>query len=346
MTNKNIAVFATLALFACNGGKDTAGDDTTGGDPTCDITASAEYPIDGQADVYYRSAIEFELSDVDDTATIAVADSSGAAVSGSVSFEDDGELVVFTPDSALSSSTSYTATLTWCGGEAAIGFTTSELGGEAADVTGKTYVVDITSGRFVEPAGVGDLLGGLLENSILLGVTSVDGSSVSFRGAISETGNTNQDTCTPTLDDFPSADYSNPYFELAADSLDLAVAGFELSIASINISGTFAPDGSYFGGGILAGQLDARDLVDLLKEQELANNEDEICDLLLGFGVACEACSDGAEYCASILVDQLVAVEQDSEVAQVTQEDCFEGCADSCDNSECAEASTFAVCGG
>ncbi|MFT4977069.1 MAG: hypothetical protein ACI8S6_002974 [Myxococcota bacterium] len=346
MIHKNIAVFAALAMTGCNGGKDSADTDTNTG--LCDVTATAEYPINDQTDAYYRSAIEFELSDPDDTATITLADSAGASVDGSVSLEDDGELVVFTPSASLAPSSGYTATLSWCGGEATISFTTSALGTPTeVDLTGRTYNVDITSGRFIEPAGVGDLLGGLLENSILLGVTAVDtdAGSISFRGAISETGNSNQDVCTPSLNDFPSASFADPYFNLAADQLDLAVAGFELSIASINIGGTFAADGSYFGGGELSGELDARELLPLLKEQELASTADEICDLLLGFGVACQACAtDGEVYCASIVVDQLVAVEQSGEVAEVNQDDCFEGCVESCDNAECKDASTFAVC--
>lgn len=344
MMSKNTTIIAAIALVGCTAGKDS-GTDTT--DPSsCTITAAAEYPVDGQADAYYRSRVEFDLSDADDTASVALTDDSGAAVDGTSSLEDDGELVVFTPASPLAPSTNYTATLTWCGGESSISFTTSALGAATTvDLTGKTYNIDITSGRFVEPAGVGDLLGGLLENSILFGVTEVTDSSLTFRGAISEAGNTNQDVCTPSLNDFPAADYADPYFNLSANELNLSVAGFELNIDAINIAGTFAADGSYFGGGELSGELDTRDIGPLLKGQIDDTSPDAICELLIGFGVSCAACSsDGEAYCATIIVDQLIGTELDSEVQEVNQANCFEGCAASCDNAECAEASTFDVC--
>ena len=352
MTRFNMAAIAALALIGCTSDKDSGPDDsgttvTTDCPDGEEISAAAEYPEDGEPNFYYRSPIEFSLSGADSTATIAVEDSAGTEVAGAVSFSDDGETVYFTPSSPLTASTSYTATLTWCAGSASVGFTTSSLGAPlTADLTGRTYNVDITSGRFVEPAGVGDLLGGLLENSILLGVTSVTDSEISFRGALSNTEDTNQDVCNPSLEGFPAADFSEqPFFVLASDSLDLDVAGFELSIASINISGTFAADGSEFGGGVLQGELDARELLPVVKAEGLADSAEGICDLLIGFGVACEACSsDGEVFCATILVDQLVAVEQSGELQEVTQSDCFEGCADSCDNSECAERETFAVC--
>ena len=349
MRTINLTALSGLVLLAaCGKEKDSAGDtDTkiTG----CTITAAAEYPIDGQVDAYYRSPVEFDLSEADSSASISLTDGAGADVAGTVSFSDDGETVYFTPSSPLTSSTSYTATLSWCSGEesASIGFTTSALGAPlTADLVGRTYNVDITSGRFLEPPGVGDLLGGLLENSILFGVTSADASSITFRGAISETGNTNQDVCTPSLEDLPSADFSGqPYFELSSNELALSVAGITVNIDAITVSGTFAADGTYCGGGVLSGELDARDIGPLLEGQLDDTSPDAICDLLIGFGVACQSCSsDGQPYCATILVDQIVAEEQSGELQSVAQENCFEGCADSCTNAECAEASTFAVC--
>jgi hypothetical protein len=343
MLNRNIIVLAALTV-GCTNGKDSAEPGETNN--TCAVTAAAEYPIDGQPDAYYRSNIEFELSDADSSASVSLADASGTAVDGTSSLADDDELVIFTPAAPLSPSTDYVATLTWCGGEQSISFTTSALGTPTSDdLTGKTYNIDITSGRFVEPAGVGDLIGGLLENSILFGVTEVTDSTIAFRGAISETGNTNQDVCTPSLNDFPAADFSDPYFELAANELNLSVAGFDINIDAINISGTFAADGSYFGGGELSGELDARDIGPLLADQLDDTSPGAICDLLIGFGVVCSPCSsDGESYCATLKVDQLVGTEQSGEVAEVLLSDCYEGCAASCDNKECAEASSFDVC--
>ena len=79
-------------------------------------------------------------------------------------------------------------------------------------IVGKTYALDISSGSFVGPAGVGDLIGGLLENKILIGITSVENDVMTVRGAISEGATTDQGMCTKTLEDF-LLDSTSPYFE-------------------------------------------------------------------------------------------------------------------------------------
>ena len=113
---------------------------------------------------------------------LALEGADGTAVDGTSSV--DGDMVYFTPSAPLQPSTSYVANLTYCGSEApvAVGFSTSDLGTVADDVSvfeGKTYAVDLSSGNFVQPAGVGDLIGGLLENNILIGVTASTETSIS-----------------------------------------------------------------------------------------------------------------------------------------------------------------------
>ena len=343
MTKNHLTLLAALTLFGC---KDKVDSGVTAN--SCTIETDAEYPVDGQPDAYYRANIEFSLSDEDSSGSISLTDSTGAAVSGTSSLNDDNDYVTFTPDASLTPSSSYTATISTCDGEqtADISFTTSSLGtAMTEDPTGRTYVVDLAGGRFVKPAGVGDLIGGLLENSILIGVLSAD-TELQIRGAISLDTSTAQDTCNQTLDDFPPADFSNnPYFEIPEGDVTLTVAGFTITINSMSISGTFASDASYFGGGTVAGEIDARDLGALLKGQVDDTSPEYLCSLLAGFGVSCVACdSDGEPYCAALKVVDLVADEQDGELVEVTQEDCHETCADSCANKECAEASKFDIC--
>jgi hypothetical protein len=282
-----------------------------------------------------------ELSDDDDTATLSLQDEAGADVAGD--FAMDGDMLWFTPAEPLMSNSSYTAMLNYCGSEDAvsIAFTTSALGAEVDGggdgLIGHTYAVDLSSGNFVQPAGVGDLIGSMLENNILLSVTSTDGGDMSMRGALSEAGNSNQDYCTQTLDSFPSADFSeNPYFEIdAPEGIDLSVSGMSISIDSLFISGTFAQDASYFGGAELKGELDARTLGPLLEELVGSADPEEICGLLVGFGISCESCSsDGEMYCVTLEVNQLVAESVGDGVDLVCDVDCHELCTENA--TECA----------
>ena len=83
--------------------------------------------------------------------------------------------------------------------------------------------------------------------------------------------------------------------------------------------------------GRMAGLLDARDLAGVLVDNGLIEEEDPgaVCDLIATFGVLCEACSDGEDYCLSIYVDQITAMEEDQTLLSVETCDvdtCDEGC--------------------
>lgn len=333
-------LLTSLAMFACSGDKatDTSSvDDTAVVDEGCGVEIDETYPALNAADVYYLSNLTVELSDPDETASLTLTDASGAEVAGEVSVDDD--TLTFAPSAALAPSTSYNLNVSYCGSEepAVIPFTTSALGtaidGGNESIVGKTYALDISSGSFVEPAGVGDLIGGLLENKILIGVTSVENDQMSIRGAISKGATTDQDMCTETLEEFPAADFStSPYFEIPKEDVTLSVAGFTATIYGLEVTGTFSSDASYFGGGTLQGELDARQILPLLGDAGLdAETPEEVCGLLLGFGVSCVECqSDSEPLCVRLVVERLVADDTGVELVPLTADDIAA-------SAECAE---------
>jgi hypothetical protein len=343
-------ILTSIAMLACTGDKTTDTSSVTDTATTtegCGVEIDDTYPVLNAADVYYLSNLVVELSDPDDTATLTLLDGSGAEVAGTVSVDDD--TLIFDPTDALAPSTSYTLQVTYCSGSADIAFTTSALGsaleGGNESIVGKTYALDISSGTFVEPAGVGDLIGGLLENNILIGVKSIENDQMAIRGAISVASTTDQDYCTSTLEDFPAADFStSPYFEIPKEDVTLSVAGFTATIFGLAVTGTFAPDGSYFGGASLEGELDARQILPLLGDAGLdAETPEDVCGLLLGFGVQCVECqSDSEPLCVRLVVDRLVAEETGNELGLVCDSECHASCA----TSTCAEpqAADLAEC--
>lgn len=341
-------IAAGLALAACGDkdGTDTGGNvggaDGDGGE-SCEVSVDSTFPEADASDHYYLAAVEFELSDPDSTATLTVTDASGAEVAGSVTTNDDGDVLYFEADGGFDPSSTYTATASICGGELnpSISFSTSELGtARDCDLTGKSYVVDLNNARFVEPEGVADLLLSQLENNILLGVSGyADSDYLDIVGAISVDGGTEQDFCTESID-FSGVDFSmDPTFNAGPADTTFSVAGYDIVINQLQISGTFAPDCSYFGGGVLAGELDARLLAPLLLELLDTDDPDYICELLVGFGVNCGACSsDGEEYCLTILADSLVATELGTEIECVDESDCHAQCAEStCEDTSLGE---------
>ena len=89
------------------------------------------------------------------------------------------------------------------------------------------------------------------------------------------------------------------------------------------VSGTFAADGSYFGGGELSGGVDARQLVDIVGGlMDGVESADDVCGLVAGFGVSCGACSsDGEAYCVTLEVNRLVANETGETLVAITEDD-------------------------
>jgi hypothetical protein len=334
MNSKTWTLALCTLLAACGGDKegDTSNvtDGESDGSESCEISATP-FPADGEADAFYRTSVEFTLDGADATATLALTDASGAAVAGTSSLSDDQKTVYFTPAADLTSGASYTSTLTFCGGNPSATFTVGSLGAPVADpnaMVGKTYTVQLSAARFVKPPGVADLLLGQLTDDVLLGVSGIDGSSIQMLGALSEGAGGPQNTCSPSID-FPVADFSeNPFVNIGPENVTIEAAGLTIPIANFNISGAFAADGSYFGGGVLSGQLDARDLAPALADTLGTSDPTELCGLLAGFGVSCAPCADGQSFCVDVLADDITALEKSGTTLEcVSQTDCHPSCA-------------------
>jgi len=344
---------AGLTMFSCSSSdKEAPTDSGDGGDGGCAVeTVTLSYPAsDGATDFYYRGAVEFKLDAEDSSAAISLAHKT-EDVAGVTTFNDETGVLSFTPDSALSPSTDYNASLSYCGGDVQVGFRTSSLG-EALDegpdgLVNRTFVVDLSAANFVEPAGVGSLIGQFLSQNILLGVVSAtDGpeGELEMRGAVSLEASTEQDFCNPSIEFPETADFSeSPYFQIGPEDTTLSAAGFDINIRQLRISGDIAPDYSYFGGGILEGEIDARDLVIILASEGIISDEDPsaVCELIAPFGVVCGPCvSDGAEYCLNIYVNQIVAMEDAGNVLEQVDECDPEQCeaqGGSCDDAPAEE---------
>ena len=186
----------------------------------------------------------------------------------------------------------------------------------------------------MEPAGVGRVLFGLLEQHILLGVTEVTDDEIQIMGAISkDKPSTDQDTCDPSIDFPAGADFTTaPFFSIGPRTTSLSVAGTDVNIKDLMFAGDFAADGSYIGGAILSGKLDAVDLAPVLVDNGLigeGGGPSAVCDLIATFGVACEDCGDGRDECLSIYIDRITKDETGTPLLEVEVCDidtCDEGC--------------------
>lgn len=313
-----LTMMGLMGLAACGTDKPVEEDPVE-----CTITVASTFPAADATGVYYRSSLEATFSEVDDTAIITVTSAAGE-VAGTTAWDD--KTLVFTPDAPLAASTEYTMSILYSCGEPSVSFTTSEVGSavDNAGLVGKTYNLDLASGRFIKPAGVGSILGQYIgDTTILLGVTSATSTNIEMIGAMGVKGAdpAAQDMCIPTIP-FPVADFAgNPYFEVGPETTTLTVESYSVTIEDLFVSGAFGPGGAYIAGATLAGVIDTRPLVPLVDPD---GGDGAICDLSAAMGIVCEPCGDGEPYCLEIEVDSMSAALVDgvtlTEVAEVPAE--------------------------
>ncbi len=333
-------VLAALALSACT---DDNTDDPAGtGDtaaPECTSGIVSVFPDEADAEsIYYRSAIELEFkTDESGTASFMLADTDGNEVSLAESWSDDGLMVLLQPD-PLMPSTDYVLDVSYsCDKTAALDFTTSEIGGEVEDgpesLVDKVFLIDLTTARITTPPGVGDLLMGLIPTDIFILVSpnAYDSATqeISMTGALGTGDGTVQDECMPSIDFPVAADFSeNPYFEISAETLPLAVAGANIELTDVMLAGSFSADASSIQGLTLAGSADLRDID--IPDVDSAG----LCDTveLLAPG-ACRECEDGVVACLDLVLDSMVANHvSDAGLAIISDEDIEQN--PSCDTEE------------
>jgi len=286
-----------VGFVACSG---DGGADT--GAPVCVNELKESLPADGLTGVYYRASIRMTLDKEDTSATISLADDQGDEVAGASRVE--GELVVFAPASPLDREATYTATLTYeCGAEA-VTFTTSTTGDPLdVDPTGRVYDLDLTQGVWAEPQGVGEVLNTVITGDISLhfmpSAIDTDGGTIDFIGAAPDPTNPNaQDPkATPLL--ACDATWTEPHFEASADSLPIAVAGFDVGISNLEVKGDFSVDGSRIEIEAVGGEIDTR---------ELPTTFGDLCTLAQGYGVSCSVCraDPTSTTCLVVRVEHLV----------------------------------------
>jgi hypothetical protein len=277
---------------------DTATD--SGSTRPCETTVIDRFPLDGDVDVYARTDIWFVLTESDPSATITVTDAGGTAVSGTTTVDD---LIVTWVGDPLVVNSDYEARLDYLCGSEVTHFATSDVGEPlGVDPTGTVYAIDLGTGIWVEPIGLGSLLSAQLGNTdLLVTPTAITPTSIELLGAVGTYAV--QNVCVPTIP-LPSALWVDPYFELTSPLIPLDFGGVAVEVADVELSGSFASDGSRIQFGVLKGLIDTRPLGEVLG---LGSSEDAVCQLLVAFGLACEPCLDGATYCMSVWVDDLEA---------------------------------------
>ena len=297
------------ALLGCPVDIDTQIEDTS---VDCPITIDKTHPLDGATDGYYRGAIEFHLSEPDPTALV-IADFDGIQTARA-----GGSTILYTPTVPLDPETTYTVGLEYCRRAPSIEFTTSSLGTTLTDpssLVGRTFTLDMLQARFVAGAEVAATAATLFDRNLLASVVGLDGDWLRMRigGALGDDPE-NQDFCARTVD-LPAADVTNlPWFHLLTDELQFGAYAVDMFLYQLQLSGTFAADGSSIGGLAMTTVVDSRDIAELISGQ----TADSLCEIMGNLYIPCELCpTDGHSYCFDLSFEDLSGSPVDSELESI-----------------------------
>lgn len=298
---------------------------------TCATSIVETLPYPDSVDVYYRSTIQFELSEEEPNAHIILT-SDEEIVDGTVTLNN--QIVTFKPSTPLQPNTGYTAALSYCGSiePVSVSFSTSNLGTEVeggiAALQDRSYAVDLNFGQVIQPTGVGDFLQTLLENQFLFDVQTIMGTEAAVRMALSKPESTEQNFCVPTIEDFPIVDLSQtPFFTLYGDTIPLIIAEYQLNLYDFETSGTINEQATKFEKMYAQGTLDLREVFPIMQDFNInADNVDDFVSYLTQLDVEIISCRDEEAYCMVILVDDLFANQITEQVKPVCVSNCHTQC--------------------
>jgi hypothetical protein len=305
------------------GGGSSSGGGWTGGTggwdsgDGCSTGFSPVHPAMGATDVYYRSVIEVDVWSADGSETVTLADADGVPVSGTVT--DTGWSLVMTPDAPLLPDTNYTVAFGYCDGQEAIWtFRTSSVGSPVSgcDPAATHFALDFDAARVTQPAGVGELLLGLLDGEALLSLGQLDASP---RLVLGYGDGSDVETCAPT--EAVPITWTDPRFEGAAASLPLRGLDASFNATNVEIAGDISPDCAELAGVSFTGVLDVREMSEQAAELLGISDPDEICATMLGFGVTCTTCTDGPSYCLDFAISDITATARGSSQSPITAEE-------------------------
>ncbi len=303
-----LALLALPMLVAADCGGIPDDDDTVNAAPPPSILVVA--PESGETDVAPTDLIWVRFDVAPTTADITIE----PAVAGAVELAESGRRVAYTASAALAPDTTYTATISWSWSDGSDSapweFTTGPYGTpleQAAidGLIGTTFELNLADADFIEPEGIGSVLGGVLADTPLmftmLDTSDLGAGDVHIMGAVGvqKVEPVEQDLCSSTLPftygpdgalgggDDTTAAWANPDISMEGSDLRLIVAGNTVNVFEMSLAATFHPDGTRYAAGAFAGTIDARDIRDL---------GETICDL-----ATCEACdSDGEPWCLDL----------------------------------------------
>ncbi|MEO0603496.1 MAG: hypothetical protein AAF211_18805 [Myxococcota bacterium] len=269
--------------------------------PGCDQVLESSEPVDGAFDVFYRDDITLRVAVAPESATIVVTDADGTVVPGTTTLAD---VEVRWTGEPFAPNTRHDVTLQIPGcRDQGIDFLVTATGAPAGNVDGRVYDVDLTTGEWTEPPGIGLLASQIIPIDNLWISPSVPGDQISLVAAF-VTPFGNQAPCLPTLP-FPATTFEDPYFESSTPALPFDLQGSSITFLDATLSGAFAPNGGRIDELALTATMDVREVQPFVDDLGL---DLQLCDVVAQLDRPCFACADAVEACVMVTIEDLDAI--------------------------------------
>ncbi len=288
-------------------------------DEDCEDDVLDAYPVDmepssGEDSFLPSATLWLEFDRPVQSVGLSLTDAAGAPVAGSISNDIPWRVFFFDPLEDLEPDSSYQLRVAWSPASDSpvdISFSTSAHGQQVEDpqgLIGRTFFADVAEGTWIDPPGVGPIIGSQFDGvAVLLTMTDdsdLGAGEVHVMGAVGtdEFGQQEQDPCAETFwltagpdgvvgtaDDQPGS-WNNPVVETGPADVELFFGAAPVWMKDVVTSGTFAPDGMDQQGGVLEAVIDTRPMA---AELDPDGGPGAVCDLIWEtVNVPCEECGE------------------------------------------------------
>lgn len=174
---------------------------------------------------------------------------------------------------------------------------------EPAETVGLVYSFALEDATIEKPSGLGTLIDGQLNQSIVVEVQAADALTMDLLVGLSAADTSDeQDYCAATTSLTDASFAENPSFSVGPSTLSISAQGITLTLEDVYLSGTFSADLSEITNGELSALMDTEPL-DALAEEYGA---DSACTLLSYIGASCVDCADGEETCVEFVATKML----------------------------------------
>ena len=202
---------------------------------------------------------------------------------------------------------------------------------DASVLIGRPFLVNLVDATWVQPAGIGSMVGGQLEGLglVMMAMEESELENGVMHAAVLSTELTpteddaegaeptmNQDLCIPTpivtagedqvigTEDDIGGTWDDPSIDIGPTNLTVFAQGQTVTATAVQMTGVFSEDGTRLTSGRVEGKIDLRSIA-----EGMGTTADGACQTVRAVGIVCEECGEAnpGPYCISAIIEDVTS---------------------------------------